>query len=219
MSLMLDASGWQDDPRLQEYIDEWQAISDRIKDECAQRRLAEADDRGANLFNSSSNAPSSAIAYREVLPYSNTTALSRRALDDIEHRDERKEEVTLRVDRRRVQEEEKEIRGPRRKMFPYDIWPTIYFYRYQGQLTYPPCSEIVVWRVLDEPLVISRKQFKQLASLIASYTDQDSCDNASAASPKGETYRPIEQLNTVKQELTHCTAKDFTFWQYTPDQQ
>jgi len=40
VSVMLDASGWQDDPKLQQYIDEWQALSDRIKDDCAKRELS-----------------------------------------------------------------------------------------------------------------------------------------------------------------------------------
>mmetsp|Transcript_26725 Transcript_26725/g.59380 ORF Transcript_26725/g.59380 Transcript_26725/m.59380 type:complete len:526 (-) Transcript_26725:72-1649(-) len=324
VSVMLDASGWQDDPKLQQYIDEWQALSDRIKDDCAKRELSvdpssvpssqpsveassapsvvpsdEVSNPPSRAFGPSSapsgnssivesispslssqpsveassapsvapsdevsNSPSLAFGpssapsplgasptntthtahvsgrraislgpqelnlssirrlpgeNEEGLPlYINETAIPLRAVDDIEHRDGSNGEATApRLKGRRVQEK----RGPRRKMFPYDLWPTIYFYRYRGQLTTPPCSEIVSWRVLDEPLVISRKQFKQLARLIAGYTDKDTCENASAASPRGESYRPLETLNTEEQQLTHCTAEDFGFWQYPPSQQ
>ena len=36
--------------------------------------------------------------------------------------------------------------------------PTIYFYRYEGSLTEPPCTEFVTWFVADEPMRISHEQ-------------------------------------------------------------
>lgn len=229
VSVMLDASGYEDNSKLQAYIDKWQAHAGEIQSACARRNLG-------------GNGSESAITDQaDILPgassetgeneddtngfFSPMTAFQ--AAHDKEHRDgtngntnkpglRRAEEVANGTDPEVGEEEE---RGPRRKMFPYDLWPTIYFYRYQGQLTMPPCSEIVVWRILDEPLLISRKQFKQLGRLLTSYVDPETCQGASAVSPHGENYRPLESINHEKQEMTHCTEKDFTFWQYPPDQQ
>ena len=226
VSVMLDASGWEDNAKLQAYIDEWQAYADEIQSECSRRKLG-VDRQARNPASGISSDLSTGTDDAENMFSSPMTA--RRAADDIEHRDGRDSNATNRRSRR-VEDavegdgtnatlEEEEIRGPRRKMFPYDIWPTIYFYRYQGQLTAPPCSEIVVWRILDEPLLISRKQYKQLARLLTGYIDPETCEAASAVSPRGENYRPLETINAEKQEMTHCTKKDFGFWQYPPDQQ
>jgi hypothetical protein len=42
--------------------------------------------------------------------------------------------------------------GPRRRKYPYSMWPSIWYYGYTGSLTSPPCSDIVQWRILDEPM-------------------------------------------------------------------
>jgi carbonic anhydrase len=109
--------------------------------------------------------------------------------------------------------------APRRKMWPYDLWPTIYFYGYKGMLTAPPCSEIVNWRILDEPLVISRRQYKTLAKLLSSHVDPEMCEALDKTSPTGENFRPLQQLNNAQQEVKHCTREDYTFWMYPPYQQ
>lgn len=33
-----------------------------------------------------------------------------------------------------------------------------YFYRYQGSLTTPPCSESVIWTIFHSPIVLSHTQ-------------------------------------------------------------
>lgn len=216
---MLDASGYEDNPKLQAYIDKWQAYADEIQNACSRRNLG-SDNISPSLPSETGEDQDNANKF-----FSPMTAFQ--AADDKEHRDGTNDNAKDR-DLRRTEEiangtvpedDEEEERGPRRKMFPYDLWPTIYFYRYQGQLTMPPCSEIVIWRILDEPLLISRKQFKQLGRLLTSYIDPATCQGASAVSPRGENYRPLETINLEKQEMTHCTEKDFTFWQYPPDQQ
>uniref|UniRef100_A0A7S2P2Q1 Alpha-carbonic anhydrase domain-containing protein n=1 Tax=Leptocylindrus danicus TaxID=163516 RepID=A0A7S2P2Q1_9STRA len=89
------------------------------------------------------------------------------------------------------------------------MWPTIWYYRYDGSLTTPPCTPNVHWRVLDEPMKISRKQFKQLAKLLVSYRN-DECEPASFASPKGEMFRPLQPTNPDNQWHTvHCTKENF----------
>ena len=40
------------------------------------------------------------------------------------------------------------------------------FYRYHGSLTTPPCSEIVNWIVMKEPIQVSRRQIKQFVRVV-----------------------------------------------------
>ena len=49
-----------------------------------------------------------------------------------------------------------------RKLLPVD---TKSFYRYQGSLTTPPCSEVVTWTVFHDKLPISERQLKALRTL------------------------------------------------------
>lgn len=111
-------------------------------------------------------------------------------------------------------------RAPRHKPWPYIMWPTIHYYRYRGSLTTPPCSEMVHWRVFDEPMRISRRQFRQLARLINSYKDRKTCSKRDRiTSSRGENYRPLQELSVDDQSVTHCTDLDFTFWKYMPEDQ
>ncbi|MBD8890516.1 carbonic anhydrase [Roseibium litorale] len=42
---------------------------------------------------------------------------------------------------------------------------TQHFYRYEGSLTTPPCSETVVWTVLKEPIKVSEESIKEFQKL------------------------------------------------------
>lgn len=70
------------------------------------------------------------------------------------------------------------------------------FYRYDGGLTTPPCTEIVHWSVADKPLAVPVAQFLDLVGLILNYVDSDTCELATIASPlDGTTSRPVQPLN------------------------
>jgi carbonic anhydrase len=70
------------------------------------------------------------------------------------------------------------------------------FYRYDGGLTTPPCTEIVDWSVANAPLVVSVAQFHDLVGLLLSYVDPDTCELSTIASPfGGTTSRPVQPLN------------------------
>lgn len=57
----------------------------------------------------------------------------------------------------------------------YKHTKTDYYYNYRGGLTYPPCTEIVYWRVMLNPLVISPSQLKRIEKMIYMHLD-DNCE-------------------------------------------
>jgi carbonic anhydrase len=66
-----------------------------------------------------------------------------------------------------------------------DLLPqTFDYYRYQGSLTTPPCSESVIWTLAAEPIEISIEQLEQFRSLRDENQDQLVDD-----------FRPIQKLN------------------------
>ena len=81
----------------------------------------------------------------------------------------------------------------------HDLIPmgtTTTFYRYDGSLTTPPCSEIVQWNVADTALDISRNQYNRFVDFIATYRDPTSCELATVANPQdGSTNRPLQAQN------------------------
>ncbi|GKY94973.1 hypothetical protein MPSEU_000462000 [Mayamaea pseudoterrestris] len=78
----------------------------------------------------------------------------------------------------------------------YDLVPEgATMYQYNGSLTTPPCSEIVLWNVIDTPLSISVREYVRLTSLVLEYTDPSTCELASVAAPSGSTGRPLQPLN------------------------
>ncbi len=63
-------------------------------------------------------------------------------------------------------------------LFPSDLS----YYRYEGSLTTPPCSEVVHWYVLKTPVEASKEQLEQFAAILKN------------------NYRPVQPLNgrTIK---------------------
>lgn len=122
------------------------------------------------------------------------------------------------VKSRRTQECTGSNCGPRIRMYPYSMWPSIWYYKYGGSLTTPPCSTIARWRIIDKPMTISRKQYKQLATLLRAYKDSN-CKDGTVLSPTGENFRPLETVNTNFQNVQHCTQNDFVETLYNPSLQ
>jgi carbonic anhydrase len=108
--------------------------------------------------------------------------------------------------------------GPRKRMFPYNMWPSVYYFRYSGSLTTPPCSSIVQWRIIDRTMKISRRQYKQLTKLMTTYKD-DNCNKDTVVSLKGENSRPLRTMNPNFQSVSHCTPNNFNVTLYDPDLQ
>jgi hypothetical protein len=109
--------------------------------------------------------------------------------------------------------------APRRRMYPYNLWPTIWYYGYSGSLTTPPCTNRVQWRVLEHPLQISRRQYKQLTRLLTQSRDSN-CELDTAVNPTtGENFRPLQPRDQSSQNIYRCTFDDFGYFVYPPEEQ
>ena len=130
-----------------------------------------------------------------------------------------------------------ERKAPRQKMFPYIMSPTIYYYRYLGSMTSPPCAIIVNWRIMDEPLSISPRQLRQMASLLQGYKEvketnlvdpktgqnvlSHTCEPKTRTNPiTGDNFRPLKVVDEPRrQPVVHCQPENFSFWRYWPEKQ
>jgi hypothetical protein len=103
---------------------------------------------------------------------------------------------------------------------PY-VWHVLtgsqYYFRYRGSWVEPPCLEdlTVEWRVMKEPIKISRAQFDRLDKIFYQRLNPTTCVRESAGRPRaGSTYkkdynRPI-QTTTEMHDLTYCECVDFS---------
>ena len=132
-----------------------------------------------------------------------------------------RDEVVPNQESRRAQQQQQctgKDCGPRRKMYPYSMWPSVWYFRYSGSLTTPPCSAIVNWRIVDKEMLISRRQYKQLTTLLTANKDGD-CQDDTVLSATGENFRPLQNVNNNNQNVEHCTKADFGVLQYAADEQ
>jgi len=82
-----------------------------------------------------------------------------------------------------------------------------YYYGYKGSLTIPPCSDIVLWYVVDKPMKISRAQLVRMKNLIMNYRDGH-CGKSTYANFHGHVNRPLQPL--VKRDVFHCDENDYS---------
>lgn len=248
VSVMLEATATEDDEKVQWLIDAWQDVADKRDKACdRKRRLEEGeeveDEEDEEITNASqpkrvdrslhqSTHPAHAGDFKdweevdeelEKLPWDDP----RLVYGDFYHKDSDtgeikrvytdEQEAEYYQSRRKLQRPEK---LPRNKMFPYSLFPTIYYYRYQGSITHPPCSDIANWRILDTPREISVKQLRQLGKLMTGYRDPQTCEYGTKTHPvTGENRRPTMKMNPERQDgVVHCQRENFWYWRYWPDQ-
>ncbi|XP_069800066.1 carbonic anhydrase-like [Dendropsophus ebraccatus] len=72
-------------------------------------------------------------------------------------------------------------------LLPRSLWS---YYKYQGSLTTPPCSENVAWHVISTPLQLSRSQYDAFVSSLY-FTSSDSEEHI----PMIDNFRPPQPLN------------------------
>ena len=89
----------------------------------------------------------------------------------------------------------------------YKLLPTVWYCGYRGSITMPPCTNRVVWRFLDLPLHVSKKQLERIQSLIKEQKDEKCKPNRVAFN--GKVNRPIQKID--KQEVFCCTSANWKF--------
>ena len=97
-----------------------------------------------------------------------------------------------------------------RKFDPYSnaLMPTIFFYRYNGSITEPPCKDITWW-VMTEPMKIARGQLLQLQRLLFTNVDPNKgCAFSSVHNANQSVARPIFPLGSDR-EIQGCVAGSF----------
>jgi carbonic anhydrase len=83
--------------------------------------------------------------------------------------------------------------------------PTLYFYRYDGSLTEPPCGEWVSWFIADKPMIISLEQLERLKTILFLNVN-DKCQRTSVQYDHSVA-RPIQ--DTAGRPVWLCTPDDF----------
>jgi carbonic anhydrase len=85
------------------------------------------------------------------------------------------------------------------------LFPSIWFWRYDGSLTEPPCGEWVSWFISDKPMVIGFEQLERLKNILFTHVDE-SCQETSAHYGHSVA-RPIQE--TGSRPVWKCTPDDW----------
>jgi carbonic anhydrase len=91
------------------------------------------------------------------------------------------------------------------KFDPYQValMPTMFFYRYDGSITEPPCKDITWW-VMMEPMIISMNQLDQLKTILFTHVDpEEGCRRTSVHNADQSVARPLYDLGTDR-EIQKC---------------
>jgi carbonic anhydrase len=78
------------------------------------------------------------------------------------------------------------------------------FYRYNGSLTIPDCTESVIWTVFTEPLSVTVEQMTALRQVKTDAPDEPSQVSSTVTSLKKKNGRPVQSLND--RTVYRCTS-------------
>jgi carbonic anhydrase len=83
--------------------------------------------------------------------------------------------------------------------------PSIYFWRYDGSLTEPPCGEFVSWFVCDVPMTISFQQLERMKAVL--FTHVDANCKATSSQFDHSVARPVQ--DRAGRPVWRCKTSDF----------
>jgi Eukaryotic-type carbonic anhydrase len=83
--------------------------------------------------------------------------------------------------------------------------PSIWFWRYDGSLTEPPCGEFVSWFISDVPMIISFDQLERMKKVLFTHVDQQ-C-NPTSVHYDHSVARPIQ--DSAGRPVWRCKPSDF----------
>lgn len=88
------------------------------------------------------------------------------------------------------------------------LMPNIYFYRYNGSLTEPPCLDLPWW-VMSEPMIVSHAQLNQAKNILFTHVNEK-CEPTSVHNAEQSVARPLFELGQRENDgIQHCTKRDF----------
>lgn len=83
--------------------------------------------------------------------------------------------------------------------------PSIWFYRYEGSITEPPCGEWVSWFITDEPMIISTDQLERMKNILFNHVDY-ACRRTSVQYGHSVA-RPLQ--DPAGRPIYRCTRADY----------
>ena len=158
VSVMIQADATQDHTDFQNYLlDGWQRKAARERYLCRDQRTLQRERahlrRGGNQEGDGKDDKSEHDVYQQALyEYAQAMNTNNHQFDDPEPRRRLKEEEC--VPDKYGHGCEAQGLGPRKRTFPYSLWPSVWYYSYTGSLTAPPCAGQVHWRIIDTPLYV-----------------------------------------------------------------
>ncbi|KAG7355316.1 Eukaryotic-type carbonic anhydrase [Nitzschia inconspicua] len=91
--------------------------------------------------------------------------------------------------------------------FHKSLWPSIFFYRYDGTITEPPCTGIT-WFVMQKPMIISRDQLAQIKRLLFTHKDGN-CRSTSVHNANQSVARPVFRGTNDQSKIENCLQGTF----------
>jgi len=88
---------------------------------------------------------------------------------------------------------------------PYDFLTTMFFFRYDGSITEPPCKDITWW-VMDQPMRISQRQLEETRRILFTNVNEN-CIPTSVHNGDQSVARPTSELDG--REIQHCSEGSF----------
>jgi len=225
VSLMLQADADKDDVEFQWMLNQWQAVADSEAQACAssqrllRRRMGETLPKMATR-NANMNADTDADAIINNDSNMNEDRKAREVMETARQQSTKQRDLQFTASPCRSDENGRgcEPLGPRRRMFPYSLWTSIWYYFYYGSMTSPPCSDNVTYYIMDKPRRISRRQYRQLTHLLKQSRNDD-CEQDTIVSPTGDNFRPVRDVNSQIQSMMKCSPSDFGHFMYPQDEQ